>query len=186
MSKTMKTSELSRTSMSRRMSKKKSWEVVGGQPVRANSNKANMLKLRQKMKKNGTLSATAPDPTTTDLAAACLASLDISYNVDSNPNKSLLDEEDSSNKIKNNKIVDVTGIDLLKRQKITASDRFGESSTDPWYQLDMEAPRYVRNITPQPDSKKVIDMTSVCAAIYSANETATKLVDISLPQLKNK
>jgi len=181
----MRTTELNRAGISKRMGKKKTWKVVEGQPVKAGSNREKMLKLQQKMSKNGTLSATMTNPTVTNMAQVCLASLDISYSIDSRPNKSLLDEEDSSNQIKNTKIVDVKGIELLERKKITAADRFGTNTKDPWYQLDMEAPRYVRNLNPKPDSKKAPDMTAVCAAIYSINETTGKLIGRSLPQLKD-
>ena len=186
MAKTIKASELNRSGIKNRLNKKKTWEVVGGQPVKKLDPRANMFRLQQKLSKNGTMSATMTNNTSDNMAAAVLASLDISFSYDYNPKKSLLDEEDSSNQIKNTKIVDVTGIQLLQRQKISGENRFGDSVSNPWYKSDMEAPKYVKNLSPQTNYEKTPNMTKVCAAIYTVNEISTKGLGVSMPQLKTK
>jgi hypothetical protein len=135
-----------------------------------------------KMKKNNTLSVGMQSSTTNAMATACLSSLDIMVRPEPNANRSLLDEEDSSNVITNLRIVDSESILELDRKLTNNSHkRFGSDASDPWYKPDSEASEYIKkNRTPEQNLQNP-DLTALAAAIYSVNEA---LISDGAPSIK--
>jgi hypothetical protein len=176
MAKTIKASNLNKAGISKSCSiaGNRKWELSAGRVAIVGSSRSKMYKMYDKMQKNKSLSANMTSNDTNSMAQVCLASLNISYKIDRNPKRTLLDEEDSSNQITNTKIVDTNAIDKLERKKTNKSDRFGDDSSDPWYQPDMASADYLKKLTPSSESLQTPDLTSVVGAIYSVNEIMSK------------
>lgn len=181
MAKTIKTSKLDKASTSARISQYSTHTISSGKIVKKGSPDKNLYEMQSKLRKNGALGKSNAT-TSSQVAEECLGALGIRVKTNPNPRKSLLSEEDSSNRITNVNIVDLDSYSKLERVAVIPIDKFPYKD-DPWYRLDEDKSEYVKKQLAAAKKEKTPNRSAIVASIYgvsqSKNTKGTKL-----PQLK--
>lgn len=157
----IKPSKYGSTDAPRRRRRPARHKVTGNSVANRSSKSNNLQKAYKKLKKNKAIKQTNNLKDNKKLAKDCLMGLGITVKIDANPNKSLLREEDTSNKIVNPNIVDLEANEKLQKSKTDASDKFKDMQ-DPWHNIDEAKLDYetrndkVKKIQIQPDLSSVV------------------------------
>jgi|TARA_R110002167_G_scaffold175107_1_gene374291 hypothetical protein len=181
MAKTIKTSKLDKASTSARTAAGSTHTVSAGKIVKKGSPDKNLYEMYSKLRKNGAIGKSNPMDTT-QVAEECLSALGIRVKTNPNPYKSLLSEEDSSNKITNVNIVDLKAYGKLERVTVLPIDKFPYKD-DPWYQLDEDKSEYVKKQLSEAKKKITPNRSALAAAIYG-NSQSKNMKGKKLSQLK--
>lgn len=181
MAKTIKTSKLDKAFTSARTAGRSTYTVSAGKIVKKGTPDKNLYEMHSKLRKTGAIGKSNPMDTT-QVAEECLGALGIRVRTNPNPYKSLLSEEDSSNKITNVNIVDLKAYSKLERVTVLPIDKFPYKD-DPWYQLDETKPEYEKKQLAAAKKKRTPNRSALAAAVYSVSQSKNRK-GAKLPQLK--
>ena len=168
MSKSVKPNKINSQRIARQASRKNKITVVNGKIVRKNSIDGKILKARSDLKRTGAMKQHSRETTGSEINGDCLLAMGVKVRRNNQTNKSLLSEEESSDKLRNTNIVDVQATKKLKKQKIETTDKFPDID-DPWNQNDVDRPNYRKTKQEALTNKDKPKRDIILAAVYTVH-----------------